>query len=63
MKRYYFNVRNSNGVIINKINVVANSLQFAKDKVAFKLECTYKSMSCLYYFTFDYHKKVQNVLK
>lgn len=58
MKRYYFNVRNSNGVIVHKLNVVANSLQSAKEKISFKLECTYKSMKCLFYSTFDYHDKV-----
>ena len=59
MKRYYFNVRNSNGVIVHKLNVVANSLQSAKEKISFKLECTYKSMKCLFYSTFDYHEALK----
>ena len=59
MKRYYFNVRNSNEVIVHKINVVANSLQSAKEKVSFKLQSTYKGMSCLFHSTFDYHEAVK----
>lgn len=59
MKRYYFNVRNSNEVIVHKINVVANTLQSAKEKVSFKLQQTYKGMSCLFHSTFDYHEVIK----
>jgi len=56
MKRYYFNIRNAEGTIIQKLNVVANSLDFAKEKIAFKLKLAYKGYSSFLQSTFDYHE-------
>jgi len=59
MKRYYFNIRNAEGTIIQKLNVVANSLDFAKEKIAFKLKLAYKGYSNFLQSTFDYHEAIK----
>ncbi len=60
MKRYYFHLRNADEVIIDRISVIANSLESAKEKIAYKLSLIKnpRLMEKLH-FTFDFHEKIK----
>ena len=58
MKRYYFNIRNADNEIIAKMNTVANNLEAAKQKIAFRLMVTYNNLAVFLQITFDYHEKI-----
>lgn len=58
MKRYYFNIGNADNEIIAKMNTVANNLETAKQKIAFRLMVTYNNLAAFLHITFDYHEKI-----
>ena len=43
MKRYYFDVWNIDGVLIDSRSVVANSMESAREKVSFQLSIKFGS--------------------
>ena len=59
MKRYYFNIKNADDEIIQKINVVATNLEAARNKVIFKVDLAYKNLATFLQVTFDYHEVIK----
>lgn len=59
MKRYYFNIKNANNEIIQKMNVVTTNLEAARNKVIFKVDLAYKNLATFLQVIFDYHEAVK----
>lgn len=58
MKRYYFNIRNAEGMVIQKMNTIANSLETAKGKISHRLLLSHNNLATFLQITFDYHEKI-----